>query len=339
MFELKKTVRENIYKLKAYSTARGEFSGKEGVFLDANENPFGKFNRYPDPYQQELKAKLSGVKSVAVENIFIGNGSDEVIDLAYRIFCNPGKDKALTFTPTYGMYEVSAQVNEVELISLRLDFAFQIDFEVLDLYLKDENLKLIFICSPNNPTGNTINKIDKVLERFKGIVFVDEAYFDFSKSDSWISKLKSYPNLIVSQTFSKAWGLASARVGVAYANADIISIFNKVKAPYNVSSLNQRAAIDALNNYPEFEKTRDLILKQKKILEKNLLAIQTVKKIYPSDANFILIEVEDANNVYTELVNRKVITRNRNTLVKNCIRITVGNAEENKQLITALKEI
>lgn len=339
MFELKNIVRQNIYDLKAYSSARDEFSGKEGVFLDANENPFGKFNRYPDPYQRELKQKLSALKAIPPENIFIGNGSDEVIDLAYRIFCRPGKDKALTFGPTYGMYQVSAEINDVKLATIPLDVSFQINFAALDKSLEDETIKLIFICSPNNPTGNCIKDIDIILKKFKGIVFVDEAYIDFSKSNSWISKIESYPNLVVSQTFSKAWGLASARVGVAYASAGIISVFNKVKAPYNVSSLNQKAALDALESYPEFETTRDLILKQREILEKNLSALPVVKKIYPSDSNFLLIEVEDADKVYTELVSRNVITRNRTALVKNCIRITVGKAEENEQLITALTAI
>ncbi|MGZ4100298.1 MAG: histidinol-phosphate transaminase, partial [Bacteroidia bacterium] len=325
--------------LKSYSSARDEFSGTDGVFLDANENPFGELNRYPDPYQRTLKEKLGEVKSIPMENIFIGNGSDEVIDLVYRIFCNPGKDKALTFSPTYGMYEVSAAINDVKLISIPLNFSFQIDIKTLDSFLEDENIKLILICSPNNPTGNIIKDIDAVLNKFNGIVLVDEAYIDFCNCDSWISKINQYPNLIVSQTFSKAWGLASARIGVAYANADIISIFNKVKAPYNVSALNQKAATDALENYSEYEKTKTAILKQKEILEKILLRMPVIKKIYPSDSNFFLVKVEDANKVYTELVNRNVVTRNRNSLIKNCIRITVGTDEENEQLITALSEI
>ena len=339
MFKLKNIVRENIFNLKAYSSARNEFSGTEGVFLDANENPFGELNRYPDPNQRELKEKLSELKSVPVENIFIGNGSDEIIDLTYRIFCNPGADKALTFSPTYGMYQVSAEINNIKLTSILLDSSFQIDFKTLDNILEDKSIKLIFICSPNNPTGNIINDIDKLLNKFNGIVFVDEAYIDFSNTDSWISKINKYPNLIVSQTFSKAWALASARVGVAYAHVDIISIFNKVKAPYNVSALNQKAALEALNNHSEFEKTKDMIMTQREILKKKLSIMYIVKKMYDSDSNFILIEVEDADNVYNELINRKVITRNRNSLVKNCIRITVGSARENEQLLTALTEI
>jgi len=339
MFILENIVRKNILSLKPYSSARNEFSGKEGVFLDANENPYGTHNRYPDPFQKELKLKLSENKSIAVENIFIGNGSDEVIDIAFRIFCNPGKDKALTFSPTYGMYEVSAEINDVELIKVPLTESFQIDLNVLENFLKDETLKLIFICSPNNPTGNILDNIDLVLQKFNGIVIVDEAYIDFSKKDSFIKKLYQYPNLIVSQTFSKAWGLAAARVGTAYANAQIISLFNKVKSPYNVSELNQKAAYSALENYSEFEKRKAIIIEQKEWMEKQLKALAVVKKVFPSEANFILVETTDANGIYTKLVEQKVITRNRNSLVKNCIRITVGTPEENQKLINELSKI
>lgn len=339
MFELEKIVRKNILNLKPYSSARSEFTGKEGVFLDANENPFGSLNRYPDPFQKELKSKLSSIKSIPVENIFISNGSDEVIDLAFRIFCNPGKDKALTFSPTYGMYDVSAEINEVGLIKLPLNQSFQIDLDILENYLNGDLLKLIFICSPNNPTGNNIDNIEWVLQKFKGIVIVDEAYIDFSTAGSFINKIKKYPNLIVSQTFSKAWGLAAARVGTAYARAEIISLFNKVKPPYNVSELNQKAALSALENYAEFEKRKAIIIEQKEWLKKQLNTLPVVNKVYPSDANFILVETIDANRIYNELVDQKVITRNRNSLVKNCIRITVGTAEENKKLINELSKI
>ena len=337
--EINKLVRKNIINLKPYSSARDEFPGKEGVFLDANENPFGELNRYPDPHQKELKKNLSKIKSVPEENIFIGNGSDEVIDLTFRIFCNPGKDKAITFSPTYGIYEVSAAINDVELIKIPLNASFQIDFGALEKYLNDESVKLIFICSPNNPTANNIDNIDRVLEKFKGIVFVDEAYIDFSNTSSLIKKINQYPNLIVSQTFSKAWALAAARVGVAYASTEIISIFNKVKPPYNVSALNQIAALNALQNYSEFEKRKTIILEQKKWLEKQLLQIASIKKVYPSDANFILIETTNANKIYGDLIRKKIITRNRNSLVRNCIRITVGSPAENEKLVNALKEI
>ena len=339
MFQLEKIVRNNILNLKPYSSARDEYTGKDAVFLDANENPFGELNRYPDPHQTALKQKLSSIKSVSEENIFIGNGSDEVIDIAYRTFCEPGKDKALTFSPTYGMYDVSAAINNIELIKIPLTNDFQIDFELFNKYIDDENLKLIFICSPNNPSGNILNKIEDVLKRFKGIVFVDEAYIDFSKTDSYISKLNLYPNLIISQTFSKARGLAAVRVGTAFASKEIISLYNKVKPPYNVSKLNQEAALQSLEDQQQFEQNKNNILLQRSFLQKELEQIDLIKKIYPTDANFMLVEVEDADKIYTELVNQKVITRNRNGVVKNCIRITVGSEQENLQLIKSLKEI
>ena len=339
MFQLEKIVRNNILNLKPYSSARDEYTGKDAVFLDANENPFGELNRYPDPHQTALKQKLSSIKSVNAENIFIGNGSDEVIDIAYRTFCEPGKDKALTFSPTYGMYDVSAAINNIELIKIPLTKDFQIDFELLDKYIADENLKLIFICSPNNPSGNILNNIEDVLKKFKGIVFVDEAYVDFSETDSYLSKLNSYPNLIISQTFSKARALAAARIGTAFASKEIIRLYNKVKPPYNVSKLNQEAALQSLENEQQFEENQQNILAQRSFLLQELEKINLVKKIYPTDANFMLVEVEDADKIYIELVNQKIITRNRNGVVKNCIRITVGSEVENLQLIQSLKLI
>jgi histidinol-phosphate aminotransferase len=339
MFNLENIVRKNILDLKPYSSARDEFSGTNGIFLDANENPFGNLNRYPDPYQKVLKEKLSNYKSIPSENIFIGNGSDEVIDLAFRIFCTPGKDKALTFSPTYGMYDVSAAINEVELMKQPLNESFQINMEEFEKAIKIPNLKLILICSPNNPTGNSIENIERILQKFNGIVLVDEAYIDFSDQPSFLNLLSQYPNLIIAQTFSKAWGLAAARVGIAYASASIISIFNKVKPPYNVSKLNQEAALVALNNENEFEKNKKIILDQKLWLEKELLDLPIIKKLYPSDANFILVETTDANSIYDQLVGMQVITRNRNNIINNCLRITVGSPNENQQLINALKKI
>jgi len=332
-------VRKNILALKPYSSARDEFSGTDGVFLDANENPFGEQNRYPDPHQKELKQKLSEVKSIPADHIFIGNGSDEVIDLTFRIFCNPGVDKALIFTPTYGMYEVSANINDVELIKIPLTTSFQIDFPDFEKHLNDRNLKLIFICSPNNPSGNTISDIENVLQKFNGIVVIDEAYIDFSKTSSFIDQLDCYPNLIVMQTLSKAWGLAAARVGLAYSNEVIISFLNKVKPPYNVSELNQKAALLALGNKLEFEKRKAIILEQRAWLENQFSTLSVVLKIYPSDANFLLVEMTDANHIYTTLISQKVITRNRHSVVENCIRITIGSPEENKILIEALKRM
>ena len=341
MFNLKDLVRPNILALKPYSSARDEFSGDEGVFLDANENPFGTLNRYPDSYQKELKDKLSSYKNIPVENIFLGNGSDEIMDLIIRVFCNPSVDKALTFTPTFGMYQVASDINNVELIKLPLNDDFQINTENLKPYLNDENLKLIFICSPNNPTGNCFNDVDVefILKAFKGIVIVDEAYIDFSNKTSWSKLLNEYPNIIVTQTFSKAWALASARVGIAYASDEIVQLLNKVKMPYNISKLNQQAAIDALDNESEFKKNIEIILNEKEQLIQKLNELESVKKIYPSDANFLLIEFDDANKTYQDLVSQKIITRNRHRLVNNAIRITVGTPSENDQLLKALKII
>jgi len=341
MIELNNLVRNNIKALKPYASARDEFSGTEGVFLDANENPFGDLNRYPDPYQTELKTALGKIKNIDSNSIFIGNGSDEVIDLLYRIFCNPGKEKALTFSPTYGMYDVSSAINDVKLIKIELNESFDLDFDKLSPFLEDDSLKLILICSPNNPTGNSFDftVIERIIANFNGIVLVDEAYIDFSDGRSTTELIDKYSNLIVSQTFSKARGLAAARVGIAYSNPEIIALFNKVKPPYNVSLLNQKAAIEALKNNGLFEANKQLILAEKERLKNQLEALEIVVQIYPSDANFFLIEVKDANRVYQNLVDQKIIVRNRNQVVRNCIRITVGNSSENQQLITALKTI
>ncbi|AQW89437.1 histidinol-phosphate transaminase [Elizabethkingia anophelis] len=336
-FNLENLVRPNILKLKPYSSARDEYKGSTGVFLDANENPFGNLNRYPDPYQKEVKEKLSALKSIPVSQIFLGNGSDEVIDLVFRIFCTPGRDKALVFTPTYGMYEVSANINDTELLQLPLNSDFQIDKESIIPFLTDENLKLIFICSPNNPTGNSIENVDFILENFNGIVFVDEAYIDFSTQKSWAEKLSQYPNLIISQTFSKARGLAAVRVGIAYSSPEIIALFNKTKPPYNVSQLNQEAVLIALLDDKRYQSEIKTILAEKERLEKEFLQLSVIKKIYPSDANFILVEVNDADGIYNNLVQQKIITRNRNSVIAGCIRITIGTTEENNQLIAALK--
>ncbi|SFJ43216.1 histidinol-phosphate transaminase [Olleya namhaensis] len=332
-------VRANIKALKPYSSARDEFKGTADVFLDANENPFGDLNRYPDTQQKEIKDKLSAIKKVATDQIFIGNGSDEVIDLAFRIFCEPGKDKVLTFTPTYGMYNVSANINNIEVIEQPLINDFQINLNQLQPYLDFEDVKIIFICSPNNPTGNSLNPddIEYILENFNGIVIVDEAYIDFSAQASFIKNIDKYDNLIVSQTFSKAWGLAGVRVGVAYASQAIITLYNRVKPPYNVSTLNQEAVLKSLNNLEEVTQNIETILEERTKLKEALSKLAIVKKIYPTDANFLLVEVEDANKTYQYLIEQKVIIRNRNTQVKNCIRITVGTPEENNTLIETLK--
>lgn len=339
--DIKNLVRNNILNLKPYSSARDDFKGENGIFLDANENPFGKLNRYPDPSHRKIKEKLSELNQISTENIFLGNGSDEVIDLAFRIFCEPKKNKVLTFSPTYGMYEVSANVNDVELINLDLNEDFQIDLEALKPYLNDENLKIIFICSPNNPTGNSIQNIKYILEHFNGIVFIDEAYIDFSPEESFRNQIENYPNLIVSQTFSKAWGMASVRVGIAYASKEIIKFYNKVKPPYNISQLNQDAVLNTIDNTKinQVSENIKIILEEKKSLIQNLEKLDLVKTIFPSDANFILIEVDNANSVYQELVNQNVIIRNRNSVIKNCLRITVGSPDENKKLIETLQTL
>ncbi|PIB31956.1 histidinol-phosphate transaminase [Gaetbulibacter sp. 5U11] len=340
-FNINNLVRANIKALKPYSSARDEFKGTADVFLDANENPFGKLNRYPDPQQSKIKDKLSAIKSVQTNQIFIGNGSDEVIDLAFRIFCEPGKDKVLTFTPTYGMYDVSANINNIEVIRQPLINDFQINLNQLQPYLDFEDVKIIFICSPNNPTGNSINTedIEYIIENFNGIVIVDEAYIDFSSQASFIKNINKYNNLIVSQTFSKAWGLAGVRVGVAYASEAIVALYNRVKPPYNVSTLNQEAVLERLNNQSEVSKNIEIILSERTRLKDALNQLAIVKKIYPTDANFLLVEVDNADKTYQYLIDKKVIIRNRNTQVENCIRITVGTAVENQKLIEALKNI
>lgn len=334
-------VRKNILNLAPYSSARDEYEGTEGIFLDANENPFGTYNRYPDPQQNKLKARLAEIKNVNASQIFLGNGSDEVIDLAFRIFCEPNKDKALTFTPTYGMYEVSANINSVELIKVPLSTAFQIDRKSVQPYFSDENLKLIFICSPNNPSGNLIQSedIEFILENFNGIVIIDEAYVDFCPEATFASKLAKYPNLIISQTLSKAWGLAGLRLGIALMNEEVLRFYNKVKAPYNISSVNQQVALEILSKTAEFQENVETILTEKAKLIQELQMIKIVKKIFPSDANFLLVEVENANEVYSQLIEKQIIIRNRNSVIENCVRITIGTADENRKLINALKTL
>ena len=333
-------LRKNIQALAPYSSARDEYSGKEGIFLDANENPFGVYNRYPDPYQPALKEKLAQIKNTSADQIFIGNGSDEAIDLAFRIFCEPGQDKALTFVPTYGMYEVSANINDVELIKLPLNEEFQIDRNLLQPFFSDKNLKLIFICSPNNPTGNLLRTgdIEFILKNFNGIVLIDEAYIDFCDQPSFIQKINEYPNLIVIQTLSKAWGLAGIRLGIGYMNEEILSYFNRVKAPYNISTVNQQTALDILNKEQDYRQKVKDILAEKEQLIQNLSGVKGILTIYPSDANFLLVEVENADELYEKLIARKIIIRNRNSVIKNCVRISVGTSGENEQLLNALKE-
>ena len=343
MIKIENIVRPNILELQPYSSARDEFSGKEGVFLDANENPFGTLNRYPDPYQKELKQKLAEQKGVANNTIFVGNGSDEVIDLAFRIFCRPGIDKALIFSPTYGMYDVSASINNVALIKLPLNKDFQLDLEKIKPYLSDNNIKLIFICSPNNPTGNLINKadIEFILNNFNGIVMIDEAYIDFSNEASWISKLENYPNLIVTQTLSKAYAMAGIRLGICYASTEIIKVLNTIKPPYNINELTQKKAIELLSIKDLASNQIKDILKERSSLISELKTIKYVSKIYSSDANFVLVKVDDANLRYNQLIEKGIVIRNRTTQpgCENTLRLTVGSPEENKILIKALTDL
>jgi histidinol-phosphate aminotransferase len=341
MIDLNELVRENVKKLIPYSCARDEFKGKTGIFMDANENPYGNLNRYPDPYQKELKTAISKLKGIEEDKIFLGNGSDEIIDLCFRVFCNPGIDKVLTFTPTYGMYHVSASINDIEVVKIPLTDSFQIDLEKAVTLFSDKNLKLIFICSPNNPTANSMNysEVEYIISKFNGIVVVDEAYIDFSEKASFIRLVNTYPNLILMQTFSKALGLAAIRVGMAFTNPSIVQYFNKLKPPYNISAINQKAALLKL---PQIEQNKSFVFKIKKErdrLSANLLKMKIVEKVYPSDANFLLVKVKNADYIYNELVSRNIIIRNRSNMIDNCVRITIGKKSENDRLIDALKSI
>lgn len=341
MKDLKEIVRKNIYSLKPYSSARNEFKGEASIFIDANENPYDTpYNRYPDPLQLQVKEKISALKGVPVENIFLGVGSDEPIDLLYRIFCEPQTDNVVALEPTYGMYSVCADINNVEYRKVSLKANYQFSAEEL-LAATDENSKIIWLCSPNNPTGNALDaaEIEKVLKNFSGIVAVDEAYIDFSSQPSYLNKLKEYPNMVVLQTFSKAWGSAGVRLGMAFASDEIIKIFNKVKYPYNVNVLTQRYAIKLLDNFSQVEKKVKAILKNREKLEKQLAKVECVKEVYPTDANFILVKTIDSDAIYKYLIEKGIVARNRNgiTLCDNCLRITVGTADENKQVIAALK--
>ncbi|KZE75214.1 histidinol phosphate aminotransferase [Myroides marinus] len=334
-------VRPNIAKLSPYTSARDEYKGNEGVFLDANENPFGTVNRYPDPYQKKLKQVISEIKGGSTEQLFLGNGSDEAIDLAYRIFCEPNKDKAIVFTPTYGMYEVYANINAVELITLPLDSLFQIDTTLVEPYLNDESVKLMFICSPNNPTGNLIDRqtIVQLLEQFKGIVILDEAYIDFSIEVSWLEQLSQYSNLIILQTLSKGWGMAGLRIGMAWMSEELLYYFNKVKSPYNLSIINQQQAIEVLRDTEGFKQRIELLLSERERVTKELKNLSIVKVIYPSEANYLLVEFDNANQIYEELISRQIIVRNRSKVVQNTLRISIGLAEENNQLLAVLKAL
>lgn len=341
MIDIDKLVRANVLKLTPYSCARDDFSGTSGIFLDANENPFGSLNRYPDPYQKELKAAIAEFKKIDEEKIFLGNGSDEIIDLSFRIFCEPGTDKVLIFPPTYGMYEVSASVNDVRVVKVPLNNSFQIDMETTGHLLSDKHIKLMLICSPNNPTSNAMNyrDVEFLISKFPGIVVIDEAYIDFSEKPSFINLIDKYPNLVLMQTFSKAFGLASVRVGMAFSNPGIIKYYNKMKPPYNISTINQRAALRKLARAAEYTSQVRRIRSERERLAAILKQMKMTEKVYPSDANFLLVRVKDADHIYSSLIERGIIVRNRSSVIDNCIRITVGKPSENSKLITALNAI
>lgn len=344
MRPLKELTRPNIWTLAPYSSARNEYSGHVAhVFLDANENPYNNpFNRYPDPLQTTLKERLKDIKHVPVESIFLGNGSDEAIDLVYRCFCVPQKDNVVAIEPTYGMYKVCADINDVEYRPVLLDEQFQITAQKL-LEACDENTKVIWICSPNNPTGNKINReeIYKVISSFGGLVIVDEAYIDFSSEESITKVLDKAPNLIVLHTLSKAWGSAAIRLGMAFASKEIIDIFNKVKYPYNVNLLTQNQALERLHNLFEVEQWVKLLLQERGRVMSAFRELPICKKVYPTDANFFLAEVTDAQAIYDYLVEKGIIVRNRTriTLCQNCLRVTIGTKEENNELLGALRQL
>jgi histidinol-phosphate aminotransferase len=346
MFNLDELLRPHIKALKPYASARDEYEGSDGIFLDANENPYGsvtseKYNRYPDPHQRELKKRIGKIKNVPTNQIFLGNGSDEAIDLIYRLFCVPGKDNAIILPPTYGMYEVSAELNEVRLKKIPLTEDFQINTEGV-LNAIDEHTKIIWFCTPNNPTANDVDPkaIKSVMERFRGIVVVDEAYIDFTDNPSFTTMLDQYPNLIVLQTFSKAWGLAGLRLGMAFASKEIIHYLDKIKAPYNINLLTQKLVEESLISTVWKDNVVKRTIKSKEKLSERLEQISGVKKIYPSSANFLLVKIDKAKDLYHFLVNNKIIVRDRSSvkLCEDCLRISVGTEEENEALVEAIKK-
>ncbi len=356
-FDLNNLIRDNIKNLQPYSSARTEYSGEGSIFLDANENSYGspldnssssieegqkgRFNRYPDPLQWELKKALSKIKGVPAQNIFIGNGSDEVIDLAIRIFCEPAKSNVITCPPTYGMYKVCANINDVAVKEINLTTDFQLDVERI-LESIDSNTRLLFLCSPNNPTGNNMNRMDieLLINNFPGIVIIDEAYINYSKQKTLLQELTEYENLIVMQTLSKAWGLAALRLGLAFASEKIIELFNKVKPPYNINISSQQIGLKALSGIEQVNSNIKNTVEQRSFLQQELKQFNFIKEIYPSDANFILVKTDNAEMLYQYLSAKKIIVRNRSKepLCENCIRITIGTPKENEILIDALKK-
>lgn len=347
MFNLDKLLRDNIRRLVPYSSARDEFKGEARIFVDANENSLGSpltkwYNRYPDPHQLKVKEAISRIKGVPPQHIFLGNGSDECIDLLYRAFCVPGKDNVIINPPTYGMYEVSANINDIEVRRCVLLDDFQLDLVHLE-NLVDGHTKIIWICSPNNPTANSINRedIEVVLNNFPGLVVIDEAYINFSRHRSFIQELSEYPNLVVMQTMSKAWGLAGLRVGMAFASEAIIDIYNKVKPPYNISQATQELALKALEEVGQVNEMIRSLVTMREQLSRDLTELPVVQRVYPSDANFLLVRVADARGAYEHLLNAGIVVRDRSKveLCEGCLRITVGTGQENAELLKSLKDL
>jgi histidinol-phosphate aminotransferase len=345
-FDVEQLLRDNIRRLTPYSSARDEFTGQALINLDANENSLGSpltkwYNRYPDPYQHQVKEAISKIKGVPAENIFIGNGSDECIDLLYRCFCNPAKDNVLICPPTYGMYEVSANINDVEVRKAPLLDDFQLNLAHIETLI-DEHTKIIWICSPNNPTGNSLNRqdIEMVLNNFNGIVVIDEAYINFSRQKSFVQELPDYPNLVVMQTFSKAWGLAGLRLGLAFASTDIIRVMNKVKPPYNISQVAQELVLQAVKEVDQVNDMITELVDMRNALSEVLAQMPVVEKVYPSDANFILVKIKEARKVYQFLLSKSIVVRDRSNvlLCNDCLRITIGTEQENTALVDALIE-
>ena len=342
---LENLIRESIKSLKPYSSARDEYKEVTTamVFLDANENPFENgVNRYPDPQQTTVKEKLSEIKNIPIKNILLGNGSDEVLDLIFRVFCEPNQDNIITLPPTYGMYSVLANINAIENKTVLLNDDFQPKVNQI-LEASNSNSKILFLCSPNNPTGNSFSEeiIEELLLKFNGLVVIDEAYIDFSTQESWLQRIKEFPNLIITQTLSKAYGMAGIRLGICYASEEIISVLNSIKPPYNVNELTQQKALERLNSIQETNNQINEILKERKILIVNLKLISFISKVYPTDANFVLVKVDDATKRYHQLIQKGVVIRNRTNqpLCEDCLRFTVGKTTENKKLVEALKGI
>ncbi|MEK6482272.1 histidinol-phosphate transaminase [Catalinimonas sp. 4WD22] len=354
-FDLQKLLRPHIASIKPYSSARDEYSGTEGVFLDANENAFGTpgvdtpgtpdltagYHRYPDPYQQLLKKRIAEIKQVPAKNIFLGNGSDEAIDLLIRAFCRPGVDNIVILPPTYGMYEVSAAINDVALKKAQLTTDFKVDPQAVDNSI-DANSKLLFFCSPNNPSGNLLQPevIAHYLQNFEGVVVIDEAYIDFADTLSWSQKLAEYPNLVIMQTMSKAWGMAALRLGMAFASEEIIAVLNKIKPPYNINALTQQAALKVLEQTEQHQSIVQKILNQRLELQHSLETLPLVKKVFSSDANFLLVRMQHAAELFHYLIDEKMIVRDRSKVVlcEDCLRITVGTESENQQLLDKIKQ-